>query len=104
MPGVTDVTADVDFGACARAAAKRGAVAIGAIPQGEFLVRMGIVDRVQQLMAQPKTTDEEAVLLLRNLRRLIDAKDMGMRFKVLAILDPHLKELNTIGFPSVPAR
>jgi len=99
-PGITDVTVDVDFAACARAAAKRGAVAIGAIPQGEFLIRMGVVDRVQQLLALKTTTDDAAVKMLSSLRRLVDAQDMGKRFKVLAILDPR-NEINTIGFPDV---
>jgi len=99
-PGTTDVTVDVDFSACARAAAKRGAVSIGAIPQGEFLIRMGVVDRVQQLLALKTTTDDDALKMLSSLRRLVDADDMGKRFKVLAILDQR-RDLNTIGFPDV---
>jgi NADH dehydrogenase [ubiquinone] 1 alpha subcomplex assembly factor 7 len=100
-PGETDITADVDFAACARAAAKRGAVAVGAIPQGEFLVRMGIVDRVQALISQPHVTDEKAYQILASLRQLIDGNDMGSRFKVLALYDPRVSQINTIGFPDV---
>ena len=102
MPGVTDITADVDFSACARAAAKRGAVALGAIPQGEFLIRMGVVDRAQQLIEANATSDDDALRLLKSLKRLVDVNDMGMRFKVLTFMDPR-RELNTIGFP-VPNR
>ena len=100
-PGETDITADVDFAACARAAAKRGAVAVGAIPQGEFLVRMGIVDRVQALISQPHVSDEKAYQILASLRQLIDGNDMGSRFKVLALYDPRVSQINTIGFPDV---
>ncbi len=100
VPGVADITADVDFAACARAAAKRGAVAIGGIPQGEFLVRMGVVDRVQALINQPSVTDEKAIQILASLRQLVDSNDMGSRFKVLGLFDPRI-HINTIGFPSV---
>ena len=99
-PGVVDITADVDFAACARAAVKRGATALGAIPQGEFLVRMGIVDRVQAIINQPNVNDEDAMKLLASLRQLIDNRDMGRRFKVLALYDSR-NDVNTIGFPSV---
>jgi SAM-dependent MidA family methyltransferase len=62
---------------------------------------MGIVNRVEQLIDLPTTSDEKAVDLLQSLRQLVDYKDMGTRFKVLAIHDPK-KEANTIGFPPFP--
>eukprot|EP00605_Chrysophyceae_sp_TOSAG23-4_P000291 GSChrysophyteH1.ASY1.ANO1.336.1 assembled CDS len=99
IPGVADITADVDFAACARAAAKRGATAIGAVPQGEFLVRMGIVERVQALISQPSVNDEKAVQILASLKQLIDGNDMGSRFKVLGIYDTRM-QINAVGFPS----
>lgn len=76
-------------------------MAVGAIPQGEFLVRMGIVDRVQALISQPHVTDEKAYQILASLRQLIDGNDMGSRFKVLALYDPRVSQINTIGFPDV---
>lgn len=112
-PGIVDITADVDFAACARAAVKRGAIALGAIPQGEFLVRMGIVERVQSLINSKNMTDENAIKILSSLRQLIDNRDMGKRFKVLALYDGKTNAtatyngnsnsniLNTIGFPPV---
>jgi NADH dehydrogenase [ubiquinone] 1 alpha subcomplex assembly factor 7 len=99
-PGESDVTADVDFDSCARAAAQSGAAAIGAIPQGEFLVRMGIAARAEQLIDAPNTTDDQAYELLASVRQLIDDKDMGKRFKVLTVLDPDLAR-DTVGFPPV---
>ena len=62
---------------------------------------MGIVNRVEQLIDLPSTSDDKAVELLKSLRQLVDNKDMGTRFKVLAVLDPK-KEANTIGFPPLP--
>ncbi|CAG9463004.1 unnamed protein product [Pedinophyceae sp. YPF-701] len=59
-PGQTDVSAWVDFSA-ARAAAKRGAESVlcfGPVTQGEFLDRLGIHARLQQLLLMC-TSDEE---------------------------------------------
>jgi NADH dehydrogenase [ubiquinone] 1 alpha subcomplex assembly factor 7 len=53
-PGVVDITSDVDFSLCAKTAAKQGAKVYGSITQGEFLMRMGIVERVESLIEQVK--------------------------------------------------
>ena len=93
-PGLVDITADVDFAACAKHAVRQGANVYGAVPQGEFLLRMGIVERLEQLIELPTTTDEQATKMLAAFRRIVgsdSADDMGKRFKVMAITDPNVR-------------
>eukprot|EP01038_Epipyxis_sp_PR26KG_P018714 gene18714-26467_t len=49
---------------------------------------MGIIQRVENLLnssASDEMTDEQAEFLISSLQRLIDPKDMGKRYKVMAI-------------------
>ena len=97
-----DTTADVDFDACGRVAARRGAKVIGAITQAEFLIKMGVVERAEQLISLASTTEEEQASLVSSLSFLVDEHKMGQRFKVLTILDPKTAPTtSTIGFPSM---
>jgi SAM-dependent MidA family methyltransferase len=89
-PGEADLTAHVDFEALAQAAARAGARAHGAIPQGDFLRRVGIEARAAKLkkVASPKqAADVDSALI-----RLTGAgpDDMGALFKVLALAHPQL--------------
>lgn len=88
-PGMVDITADVDFSLCGKTAKKEGVTVHGSITQGEFLMRMGIVERVEKLIELPTTTDEVADEMLTSFKRLVgDAEDgLGKRFKVMAITD-----------------
>jgi len=98
-PGEVDITADVDFAACANSARRRGAVVYPAIGQGEFLQRLGIVQRVEKLIQAESTTDEQASQVVASLKRLIGSSEteMGSRFKVLALAgDSNLPPL--VGF------
>lgn len=123
-PGECDITADVDFHACALIAARRGAKVIGAIPQAEFLINMGVVDRAEQLISAVEEREEaeqarqlevgggekadgqgeegevdaESILLLKSLKLLIDENEMGLRFKVLMMQHPSIP--GAAGFPS----
>ena len=58
-----DVTADVDFALCRRAAERKGARVPPLLTQGAFLMRMGITDRVQQLLDSKETNDDISILL-----------------------------------------
>ena len=89
-PGMVDITADVDFSLCAKTALKSGVKVHGSITQGEFLMRMGIVDRVQNLIELPSTSDEQAGEMVSSFRRLVGDGDggLGKRFKVMSITDP----------------
>lgn len=88
-PGFVDVTADVDFAMCAKHASMKGAKVFGAISQGDFLMRMGIVERLERLIELPTTTDEQATSMVSAFRRLVGEAEngMGKRFKVMAISD-----------------
>lgn len=96
-PGLVDITADVDFLACAKSARRYGATVLPTIGQGEFLQRMGIVGRVEKLIEAETTTEAQAENIVACLRSLIDDKEMGKRFKVLGFTDPSLPPL--VGFP-----
>lgn len=90
-PGLADLTAHVDFARLAAAAAAAGARAEGPVPQGVFLSRMGIEERVTMLMRG--ATAEQAALLASGARRLIDPGEMGTLFHVLALASPSLPRL-----------
>ena len=59
--------------------------AFGPISQGTFLAQMGIVQRVEKKIEDPKTTDEQAFEIYSAMERLIVAEQMGERYKVMAI-------------------
>jgi len=84
--GEADLTTHVDFQALAEAA--RPATALGPVPQGAFLRRLGIETRALML-AQGKSRDE-AVDIFGRMRRLIDAEEMGTLFQVMALTHPTL--------------
>lgn len=88
-PGNADITADVDFSLCKKTALKNGATVHGSITQGEFLMSMGIVERVENLIELPNTTEDSAVEIVSSFRRLVGDGDggLGKRFKVMALTD-----------------
>jgi NADH dehydrogenase [ubiquinone] 1 alpha subcomplex assembly factor 7 len=80
-PGSADLSAHVDFAACAGAARAAGAAVYGPVPQGPWLRALGIETRAAQLAA-----GGDAVA--RALHRLTSPDGMGTLFKVLAITAP----------------
>ena len=96
-PGKVDITTDVDFKACSISAKKKKVQVFGATQQGEFLMRMGIVERLEQLFALDSTTDEQANQLMEAMKRLVTDEAMGKRFKVLGIANEGIPPLP--GFP-----
>lgn len=81
-PGETDLSAHVDFAALA-AAAK--APTFGPIAQGDFLRRLGILQRAQSLKA--RATESQRAAVDAALARLIAPDQMGTLFRVLAVGD-----------------
>lgn len=78
-PGEADLTAHVDLPALANAAPCN---ATRIVPQGEFLARLGIGARAQNLLqAKP----EQAQAIADALHRLTDASQMGTLFKAMAL-------------------
>lgn len=86
-PGKIDITADVDFEALRRGVNNHNqkVKAYGPVTQGEFLMSMGIADRVVSLMERDDVNDAKANDLFHALMRLTSPKEMGKRYKVLAI-------------------
>lgn len=83
IPGEADITTHVDFEALARAFANGEAAPAALIKQGDFLKALGIETRANILS---KNLDSDGkVALAADLNRLIDAKQMGNLFKVLAV-------------------
>jgi NADH dehydrogenase [ubiquinone] 1 alpha subcomplex assembly factor 7 len=84
-PGTADLTAHVDFAAFARAA---GTAAHGPIPQGKFLTRLGLFQRIDRLArGQPP---RRALAMIEAGRRLAEPDRMGALFKAMALTHPDL--------------
>ena len=88
-PGEADITAHVDFGALAQAATTAGAVARRVMNQGEFLVRLGLVERANVLGRGTDKRTRDAIAAA--IERLAGPKAMGDLFKVLAVSSPGLR-------------
>jgi NADH dehydrogenase [ubiquinone] 1 alpha subcomplex assembly factor 7 len=84
-PGSHDLSAHVDFAALADAGRRGGAIVHGPRDQGEFLVRLGLARRAEQLM---KANPAMGKTIYAALERLIHPAQMGTLFKALAFLPP----------------
>ncbi len=82
-PGAVDLTAHVDFQALREAAEAAGLVAHGPLPQGAFLLALGLGARAQKLMSGSDAKTAETIAS--GARRLVDPAQMGQVFKVMAI-------------------
>lgn len=81
-PGQADLTTHVDFAALATAADAAGA-ATAVLSQGEFLVRMGIVERAGRLGADADAAARQRIEA--EVERLAGPQGMGGLFKAMAI-------------------
>ena len=82
LPGLQDITAHVDFGALARAAADAGLEVLGYAHQAQFLVNCGITE----LLAQENPADAKRYLPAASAaQKLLSPSEMGELFKVLAV-------------------
>jgi NADH dehydrogenase [ubiquinone] 1 alpha subcomplex assembly factor 7 len=82
-PGEADLTAHVDFAALKEAARTLGLAAYGPMPQGEFLLRLGLAARLERLLRD--ATEAQKQTLLSGAARLADPRQMGVLFKALAL-------------------
>ena len=82
-PGNADLTAHVDFAELTRRAAALGLTTHGPLSQGEFLLKLGIGERRERLLKNATPAQGEAIAS--GVTRLIDPRQMGMLFKVLAL-------------------
>ena len=76
FPGLSDLTAHVDFSTVARAATGAGLDVLGYTTQAHFLLNCGLLDALQARHAP--TASGEA-------HRLLSEAEMGELFKVLAV-------------------
>jgi NADH dehydrogenase [ubiquinone] 1 alpha subcomplex assembly factor 7 len=88
-PGEADLTAHVDFPALAQAAVAAGAHSRAVMTQGEFLLRLGLLERAEVLT---RGKDEKLRSAIGSaVERLAGGKAMGELFKVLALASPGVK-------------
>lgn len=99
-PGQADMTADVDFRHLRRAVERADAEGVrfcGPVTQREFLLRMGaaarfrrvaqgVVDRGERVGESDKVVDRRLERLQAEYDRLVGEGEMGVRFKVAAIV------------------
>jgi len=89
-PGEADLSLQVDFFALTAALHDAGLASDGPVAQGEFLGRLGIVERASRLMA---ANPAKAAEIEASVARLIAPHGMGTRFRVLGFRSPALPPL-----------
>ena len=96
LPGLTDLTAHVDFDALGRAARGAGARVHGPVEQGMLLKQLGIETRAAAL--QTNGSEEQSAGVAAALDRLIGdgPTSMGTMFKAIGLSAPNIKTL--LGF------
>jgi NADH dehydrogenase [ubiquinone] 1 alpha subcomplex assembly factor 7 len=106
FPGETDLSVDVDFSQLRAAAQTAGGVCVsGPVPQGEFLQRLGIVERLQQVLDSEAVSEEDKEAVMSQVERLVAPDAMGDIYKVMAITSEALlqEEANVDdGVPGFP--
>jgi len=83
MPGEVDLTAHVDFAALQDSARAIGLAAYGPMPQGEFLLKLGLASRCERLLQN--AAPEQQAAILSGVARLADPRQMGLLFKMLVL-------------------
>ena len=81
-PGTADLTAHVDFEVLRESAGRAGVRCWGPVPQGEWLLRLGLDSRARALIRAAPDREEE-VLAARD--RLVSPGEMGSLFRVLGL-------------------
>ena len=82
-PGSADLSAHVDFADLKRRASALGLKPYGPVPQGEFLLKLGLGERRNRLLQ--RATPAQAEAIASGASRLVDPKQMGILFKALAL-------------------
>jgi NADH dehydrogenase [ubiquinone] 1 alpha subcomplex assembly factor 7 len=87
-PGSADLSAHVDFADLKRQASTVGLAPYGPMAQGEFLLKLGLGERRNRLLQRATPVQAEAIAS--GASRLVDPKQMGVLFKVLALTNAGL--------------
>lgn len=90
-PGEADITAHVDFGHIGTVAKTKGLSVFGPLEQGVWLRRLGI--GVRQVQLAKNKAPETARVIEQGVRRLTEPHGMGALFKVLALGQASLSNL-----------
>jgi SAM-dependent MidA family methyltransferase len=99
-PGESDLTAHVDFEAFSSHCRREGLAVDGPITQSEFLLKMGLVERAEKLMASAPS--DQIGFLEAGARRIADPMGMGGLFKVVCARSKNVPLLPPFP-PSPPA-
>jgi len=91
-PGQHDLTAQVNFLQLAQQAQAVGLSTFGPMPQGRFLLQLGLEARCQTLMRA--ATPERQSSIMSGAQRLVDPAQMGALFQVMSV---------TLGLSEAPA-
>jgi len=93
LPGLTDLTAHVDFEALAKVARAAGARVHGPIEQGTLLKRLGIEERAAALQAN--AAEDKRPGIAAALNRLVGPgpTQMGSLFKAIGLSAPQIEQL-----------
>ena len=83
-PGEADLTAHVNFTDLKTRGKNAGLDVYGPVPQGEFLQTVGLEHRAEQLLEGATEAQEKEILAA--VKRLVDEEEMGILFKVLAMV------------------
>jgi len=83
-PGLTDLTAHVDFTAVGVLAERRGLRSMALTTQSEFLIAAGLESDLRALQNSPETTAEDYLRARSGIVRMLDPRHMG-RFRVLTL-------------------
>ncbi|WP_336294242.1 class I SAM-dependent methyltransferase [Bartonella sp. CB169] len=83
-PGEHDLTSHVGFSFLKKIAIEQGCFA-EILEQGDFLLKMGLLERARQLGANKSTTLQDKIY--QDIERLIGSDQMGKLFKVLHVSD-----------------
>jgi SAM-dependent MidA family methyltransferase len=78
-----DITASIDFDACADAAVASGFDILGLVSQRQFLLANGLLELAQQQSRDGNI--HEQLALSQQVKTLTMPDEMGSRFKVLAL-------------------
>lgn len=98
-PGLQDITAFVDFDACADAAEAAGFRALGLVSQARFLLANGLLEAADELSRNADSRQQLA--LAQQVRMLSLPQEMGEKFKLLALalgVDPEMPAMQRRDF------
>jgi SAM-dependent MidA family methyltransferase len=85
-PGIQDITAHVDFSAIATAASNTGWTGLGYTDQANFLINLGLLNRLErESIARTMPMAPAALKAIQGVQTLLSPSEMGESIKVIAL-------------------